>query len=288
MSENARRPFNGHAANDSHDQAQGPEGAVVPTVIRDNDKGRIAYDVYSRMLDSNIVFVTHQVEPMMANTIVAQMFHLYYDKIKPALDAATDENGHTDLSKVPEDKRKIKMFINSPGGYVNDGLQIYDAMQLMKSEGVIIETHATGIAMSMGSILLVGGSEGHRYSWPSANIMLHQVSGGAQGTVKDMEISHEESRYLNERLKDVYRAHTDLTDDQLDIIFDRDYYIRGEEAKELGIIDHVKYPTNDPRVKEMLERQNRRHMEGEETVQEVKKTRVLREQPPAPGPANNN
>ncbi|MCB9990059.1 MAG: ATP-dependent Clp protease proteolytic subunit [Rhodospirillales bacterium] len=276
MSKTVRGPFNDESANDN------PSNMVIPTVIRDNDKGgRVAYDVYSRLLDSNVVFVSHQVEPGMANTIVAQLFHLYYDKIKPALDAATDSNGETDLSKVPEKNRTIKMFINSPGGYVNDGLQIYDAMQLLQSEGVVIETHATGIAMSMGSILLVAGSPGHRYAWPSANIMLHQVSAGTQGTIKDMDISHEESKYINERLKDVYRAHTDMDDEAIEKIFDRDYFMRGEEAVKLGVIDKVKYPDNNPRVKEMLERQNKKHMEDPE----VKKTRVLREVPPAPGPA---
>lgn len=284
MSQSLRKPFNGSASD-----ASPPQGAMVPTVIRDNERGRIAYDVYSRLLDSHIIFVTYQVEPAMANTIVAQMFHLYYDKIKPELDAATDEKtGITDISKVPEEKRKIQLFINSPGGYVNDGLQIYDAMQLMKSEGVIIETHAIGIAMSMGSILLTGGSDGHRYAWPSANIMLHQLSGGTQGKADDMDISNEESQYLNERLKDHYRVHTGLTDEQIEIIFKNDYFIRAEEAKALGIVDHINYPQNDPKVKEMLERQNRRHMEGEEVVQKVKKTRVLREVPPAPEPANNN
>ena len=283
MSEGLRQPFNGRAQDESA-QENSPQNAIVPTVIRDNERGRIAYDVYSRLLDSNIIFLTHQVEPMMANTVVAQMFHLYYDKIKPALDAARDPaTGETDLSKVPEEKRKIKMFINSPGGYVNDGLQIYDAMQLMKSEGVIIETHATGIAMSMGSILLVAGSDGHRYAWPSANIMLHQLSGGTQGKAIDMNISNEESQYLNERLKDIYRVHTKLTDPQIETIFSHDYFMRAEEARQLGVIDNIQYPHNDPKVKEMLERQNRRHMEGEEVVQKVKKTRVMREVP-----ANNN
>lgn len=279
MSKDVRRPFN--------DQAEAPSNIIIPTVIRDNPQGgRVVYDVYSRMLDSNVVFVSGMVEPNMANTIVAQLLHLYYDKIKARLDAA--EASGQGIESVPEKERTIKMFINSPGGYVNDGLQIYDAMQLLQSEGVIIETHATGIAMSMGSILLVAGSPGHRHAWPSANIMLHQVSAGTQGTIKDMDISHEESRYINERLKDVYRAHTELTDAQIETIFDRDYFMRAEEARKLGIIDHIKYPHNNPRVKEMLERQNRRHMEGTEVVQEVKKTRVLREAPPAPGPANNN
>ena len=283
MSDKARGPFNGHAANNNTpSDSDSPRNLVIPTVIRDNDQGgRVAYDIYSRMLDDSVIFVSGMVEPNMANTIVAELLHLYYDKIKPKFEAA--EEAGKPRESIEEKDRTIKMYINSPGGYVNDGLQIYDAMQLLKSEGVIIETMATGIAMSMGSILLVGGSEGHRHAWPSANIMLHQISGGSQGVQKDMEISQEESKYLNERLKDVYRAHTDLTDEQIEIIFDRDYYMRAEEAKELGIVDNVLYPHNDPRVKEMLERQNRRHMEGEEVVQEVKKTRVLRAQPPAPG-----
>ena len=252
-----------------------PSNLVIPTVVTDNDKGgRTAYDIYSSMLDKNCIFVSGQVEPNMANTIVAQLLHLYYDKIKDRLDTA-QANGD-EIDSVPEKDRTIRMFINSPGGYVNDGLQIYDAMQLLQSEGVIIETHATGIAMSMGSILLVGGSEGHRYAWPSANIMLHMISSGSQGPLKDTDISQEESRYLNERLKDVYRAHTDITDEQLEIIFDRDYFLRAEEAQKLGIIDNIRYPENNPRVKEMLKKQNERHMEGEEIVQKVKQTRVLR------------
>ncbi len=279
MTDNIRKPFNGHAA--SNDNS--PTNMVIPTVIRDHPKGgRVAQDIYSRMMDSNVIFVTYQVEPGMANTIVAQLLHLYYDKIKPVLDAA-EESGQG-VESVPEKDRTIKMMINSPGGYVNDGLMIYDAMQLLKSEGVIIETNSMGIAMSMGSILLVGGSEGHRNAWPSSNIMLHQLSGGSQGKAMDMDVSNEESQYLNERLKDVYRVHTDLSDEEIDKIFTNDYFMRAEEAKQLGIIDNVQYPENSPKVKEMLERQNRRHMDGEEVVQKVKQMRVRRDNNTAPKP----
>ena len=117
---------------------------------------------------------------------------------------------------------------------------------------------------------------------------LHQLSGGTQGKATDMSVSNEESQYLNERLKDHYRVHTDLSDEEIEKIFTNDYFMRAEEAKKLGIIDKIQYPENNPKVKEMLERQNRRHMEGEEVVQSVKKMRVRREVPPAPGPANNN
>ncbi len=278
MSDDAKGPFNGRAGNDNS-----PSNMIIPNVIRDNAQGqRVIQDIFSRMLDSNVIFVTGQVEPGMATIITAELLHLYYDKMKDKIDAAAKSG--KGVEEVPESERTIKMFINSPGGYVNDGLMIYDAMQLLQSEGVIIETHATGIAMSMGSILLIAGSEGHRYAWPSANIMLHQLSGGSQGTMKDMEVSHEEADYLNERLKDTYRVHTKLTDEQIEMIFDRDYFMRPEEARELGIIDSVQYPHNKPQVKEMLEKQNHRHMDGEDVVKEVKKTRVLREVPPTHRP----
>lgn len=264
MSRDLKGPFNGHAGVDS------PSNLFVPTIIEETGNGRVAYDPFSRLLRSNIIWVRDQVESNMADIITSQMLHLYYDKIKGKIDAAGG-----DPSKVPEDQRKIRLFINSPGGYIDDGLEIYDCMQLLKSEGVIIETNVLGKAMSMGSVLLVGGSEGHRYAWPSAHIMLHQAGGGSQGKFLDADVSHEEFEYINERMKAIYRAHTGLTDPEIEKIFDRDYFMRAEEAKKLGIIDTILYPENEPRVKQMLQSENNRH-------EEFKKVRVRREVPPAP------
>jgi len=271
MSRSIREPFNGQSGADS------PQNLFVPTIIEEiPGGGRVAYDPFSRLLKSNIVWVRDMVEPNMADVITSQLLHLYYDKIKPRLEAATDEKTRVlDLSKVPEKDRTIRIFINSPGGYIDDGLEIYDCMQLLKSEGVIIETNVLGKAMSMGSVILVGGSEGHRYSWPSSHIMLHQAGGGSQGKFLDADVSHEEFQYINERMKAIYRAHTDLTDPEIEKIFDRDYFMRAEEAKKLGIVDNILYPENDPRVKNMLVNENNRH-------EEFKKTRVRREVPPAP------
>lgn len=266
MSENVRKPFNGAADDES------PKGVFIPTIIEEGPTGRISYDPFSRLLKSNIVWVRDMVEPNMADVITSQLLHLYYDKIKPRLEAAA-ANG----DPVEDKDRTIRLFINSPGGYIDDGLEIYDCMQLLKSEGVIVETHVLGKAMSMGSILLVGGSEGHRYAWPSSNIMLHQAGGGFSGKTRDAKVSMEELEYIDGRMKAIYRAQTDLKDEEIETIFTNDYFMRAEEACKLGIIDHVKYPENDAKVKQMLVDENNRH-------EEFKKTRVRREVPPAPVP----
>jgi ATP-dependent Clp protease protease subunit len=259
-----------------------PTSAIIPSVVRDNAKGgRVVQDVYSSLLDENVIFIRGVVESNMADTIIASMFHLYYDKMKSTLEAA--KSAGTPIEDIPASQRTIKFLINSPGGVIDDGLQIYDMMQLLKSEGVIIETHVTGKAMSMGSILLVAGSDGYRHAWPSANIMLHDASGGSQGKRADMGIRQEEIDYISERMKDIYRTHTDMTEEDLETIFTKgDYFMRAEEAKELGIIDKALYPVNDPVVAEMLKRQNDRHQDGEVEPTKPKRIRVRRDDGPSP------
>ena len=154
----------------------------------------------------------------------------------------------------------MTMLINSPGGSVSDGLQIYDMMQFMKSEGVIIETQAKGIAMSMGSLLLVGGSKGHRYAWPSSQIMLHQVSAGAMGTNENIQTRAQQIDLTNDRLKALYKVHTNMTKSEINKVFtNQDYFMMGEEAANLGIVDHVKYPKNLPDVAKFMKKSNTDH-----------------------------
>ncbi|PJB70371.1 MAG: hypothetical protein CO093_08350 [Alphaproteobacteria bacterium CG_4_9_14_3_um_filter_47_13] len=262
--------------NDNFNEKANPQALfTIPTVISQTENGNaIGQDVFSRLLSDNIVYITgaNSINATMSDTVVASLFHLYYDKIKPLLQKAGK------ISDVPEEQRTIKMMINSPGGSVSDGLQIYDLMQLLKSDGVIIETHVSGIAMSMGSVLLVGGSEGHRHAWPSASIMLHQASGSSRGTAKDAAIGDHEFQYVNERMKSIYRAHTNMTDKEIDKIFDRDYFIRGEEAKALGIIDDVLYPENLPKVAAEMKKENMRHWTGEKPEGSQK---IMRLRPPS-------
>ncbi|MFX1673119.1 ATP-dependent Clp endopeptidase proteolytic subunit ClpP [Paraburkholderia sp. A2WS-5] len=187
---------------------------LVPTVIETSGRGERAYDIYSRLLRERIVFLVGPVTEQTASVVVAQLLFL------------EAENPEKDIS----------LYINSPGGSVYDGLAIHDTMQFVKPD---VATLCTGFAASMGSFLLAAGAPGKRFALPNARIMIHQPSGGSQGTAADVELQAREVLYLRERLNTMLAAHTGRDIAQIERDTDRDHFMSAAAAAEYGLIDRV-------------------------------------------------
>lgn len=183
-------------------------------VIEQTGRGERSYDIYSRLLKDRIVFIGTAIDDHVANLVVAQMLFL----------------------QMEDPKRDINIYINSPGGSVTAGLAIYDTMQYVTCD---VATYCVGIAASMGAILLTAGTKGKRYALPNSDIMIHQVSGGAQGTASDVERTVEYMFKLKKRLIGILAHHTGKTDEQIQFDSDRDYWITAQQAKEYGLVDEV-------------------------------------------------
>lgn len=187
---------------------------LVPTVIEQTNRGERAYDIYSRLLEERIIFVSGPIETQMANLIVAQL--LYLESQDPSKD--------------------IQLYINSPGGEVTAGLAILDTMNYIKSD---VSTICIGMAASMGAVLLAAGSKGKRYSLPNSDIMIHQPSGGAQGMASDIEITAKEILKKREQINKILADATGQPSKKIAKDTDRDRWLTAEEAKEYGLIDEV-------------------------------------------------
>ncbi|SEA14907.1 ATP-dependent Clp endopeptidase proteolytic subunit ClpP [Paraburkholderia sartisoli] len=187
---------------------------LVPTVIEQSGRGERAYDIYSRLLRERIVFLVGPVTEQSASLIIAQLLFL------------ESENPDKDIS----------FYINSPGGSVYDGLAVYDTMQFIKPD---VSTLCTGFAASMGTFLLAAGARGKRYALPNARIMIHQPSGGSQGTAADVEIQAREVVYLRERLNAMMAERTGQSVAQIEKDTDRDNFMSAESAQRYGLIDDV-------------------------------------------------
>jgi ATP-dependent Clp protease protease subunit len=187
---------------------------IIPYVIEQTGRGERSYDIYSRLLKDRIIFVGTPIESQMANSIVAQLLLLD--------------------SQNPE--QEIQMYINCPGGEVYAGLAIYDTMRYIKAP---VSTICVGIAMSMGSVLLMAGDKGKRMALPNSRIMIHQGSAGFRGNTPDLEVQAKEVLHLRDRLVSIYNKHTDLPHDKLLRDMERDYFMSAEEAKQYGLIDSV-------------------------------------------------
>jgi ATP-dependent Clp protease, protease subunit len=187
---------------------------LIPMVVEQTSRGERAFDIYSRLLAERIIFLGTPVDDQIANLVIAQLIHLE--------------------SEDPD--KDIHMYVNSPGGSVYAGLAIYDTMQYVKPD---INTTCVGIAMSMGSLLLAGGTKGKRTALPNSKILIHQVSGGFQGQGTDIEIQAREVISLKRRLEEIYAEHTCKDIDQISHDMERDFFMNPEEAKEYGIIDNV-------------------------------------------------
>nr|WP_156039192.1 ATP-dependent Clp protease proteolytic subunit [Deinococcus marmoris] len=187
---------------------------IIPYVIEQTGRGERSYDIYSRLLKDRIIFVGTPIESQMANSIVAQLLLLD--------------------SQNPE--QEIQMYINCPGGEVYAGLAIYDTMRYIKAP---VSTICVGIAMSMGSVLLMAGDKGKRMALPNSRIMIHQGSAGFRGNTPDLEVQAKEVLHLRDRLVSIYNKHTDLPHEKLLRDMERDYFMSADEAMKYGLIDSV-------------------------------------------------
>ena len=186
----------------------------VPMVVEQTGRGERSYDIYSRLLKDRIIFLGTGVDDGVANSIIAQLLFL----------------------QMEDGKKDINLYINSPGGSVTAGLAIYDTMQFLTCD---VNTYCIGMAASMGAVLLAAGAKGKRYALPNSDIMIHQVSGGAQGTASDVERTVEFMFKLKKRLIRLLAEHTGKDEKTVQADSDRDYYMTADEAKEYGLVDEV-------------------------------------------------
>lgn len=187
---------------------------LVPIVVEQTGRGERSYDIYSRLLIDRIVFLGTPVDDGVANVIIAQLLFL----------------------QMADPKKDIHFYINSPGGSVTAGLAIYDTMQFLTCD---VNTYCIGQAASMGAVLLCAGAKGKRYALPNANIMIHQVLGGAEGQASDVEIRVRYMLKLKQRLNSIISKHTGKPVDQVERDCDRDNFMSAEEAKAYGLVDEV-------------------------------------------------
>ena len=187
---------------------------LIPTVIEKTTHGERAYDIYSRLLKDRIIFLGDTVDDGIANSIIAQLLFL-----------------------ESQDKEKdIKIYINSPGGSVTAGLAIYDTIQYIKPD---VSTICVGLAASMSAVLLASGTKGKRFALPNAEILIHQVMGGAEGQATDIKIRAERILKMKDRLNKILSNHTGSSLEKIEKDTDRDYFMSAEEAKEYGLVDEV-------------------------------------------------
>ena len=183
-------------------------------VVEQTGRGERSYDIYSRLLKDRIIFIGTGIDDHVANLVIAQMLFL----------------------QMEDAKKDMHIYINSPGGSVTAGLAIYDTMQFVTCD---VNTYCMGMAASMGAVLLCAGTKGKRYALPNSDIMIHQVSGGAQGQASDVERQVEFMFKLKRRLEAIIAHHAGKPVEQVHKDADRDYYMSAEEAKEYGLVDEV-------------------------------------------------
>ncbi len=191
-----------------------PTSLFPPYIIERSSRGERTYDIFSRLLMDRIVFLGSPINDDVANVIIAQLLFLDADN--------------------PE--RDIYLYINSPGGVISSGMAIYDTMQFLRAP---VNTICMGMAASMGSFLLSAGHPGKRSALPHSRIMIHQPSGGAQGTAADIEIQAREILYLRNKMNELYSKHTGQPIETIERDMDRDRFMSAEEAQAYGLVDHV-------------------------------------------------
>ena len=190
------------------------DNTLIPIVIEKSGRGERAYDIYSRLLKDRIIIVGGAISDETANTVIAQMLFLSNE----------------------DSKSPVSFYINSPGGSVTAGLAVYDTMQFLTCD---VTTYCLGMAASMAAVLLCAGTKGKRFALPNSDIMIHQVSGGAQGAASDVERQVEYMFKLKKRLIKIIAQHTGKSEEQVRTDSDRDYYMSAQEAKTYGLVDEV-------------------------------------------------
>ena len=190
--------------------------SLVPYVVEQTSRGERSYDIFSRLLNDRIIFLSEEVNDVTASLVVAQMLYL----------------------EAQDPDKDIQFYINSPGGSVTSGLAIYDTMQYIKCD---VSTICIGLAASMGAFLLSSGAKGKRIALPNAEIMIHQPSGGAQGQATDIEIHAEQIIAMKRRLNQIIAQNTGKDYETICRDCERDHFMTAEEAKEYGLVDQVIY-----------------------------------------------
>lgn len=191
-----------------------PQNVMIPSVIETSPRGERAFDIYSMLLKERIIFLGTPIDDQIANLVIAQL--LYLDREDPDKD--------------------VHMYIHSPGGTINAGLAIYDAMQLTRAD---IATFCVGVTASMATVVLAAGEKGKRYAMPNATIHMHQAMGGGRGQAVDVEIMAKELLRENELIRQILVRHTGQNEDRIRKDFDRDFFMNPVQAMEYGIIDEI-------------------------------------------------
>ena len=186
----------------------------VPFVVEQTARGERSYDIYSRLLKDNIIFIGQQIGDALANTVVAQLLFL----------------------EAEDPEKEISVYINCPGGSVSAGLAIYDTLQFIRPD---VTTYCLGQASSMGAVLLAAGAEGKRFALPNSSIMIHQPMGGFRGQASDIQIHAQEILRIRSRLTEILARHTGKTVKQIAADIERDHFMTAEEAKAYGVVDAV-------------------------------------------------
>ena len=187
---------------------------LVPTVIEETNRGERAFDIYSRLLKERVIFMGTEVTSDTANIVIAQLLHLAYE----------------------DPKKDIKLYINSPGGVIYDGLAIIDTMNYIEPD---VQTIGIGLQASMGAMLLSAGTKGKRFALPNSRIMIHQPSSGTEGKITDQEIALKEGIYLKKLLAEMLAKNTGQKLTKVEKDMDRDNWMSAEEALKYGLIDKV-------------------------------------------------
>ena len=187
---------------------------LVPVVVSQDSRGEREYDIYSRLLAERIVFIGTPIDDQIANLVVAQLLHLESD----------------------DPEKDISVYINSPGGDVYSGLAIYDTMHFIKPD---VQTICFGMAMSMGSLLLTGGTKGKRLALPNSRVLIHQPSAGFEGQSSDIEIHAREILMMRERIEEIYASHTGQPRERIHEDIERDRFFKAPEAVDYGLVDQV-------------------------------------------------
>lgn len=193
---------------------------IIPMVIETSPRGERAFDIYSLLLRERIVFLGTPIADQISNVIVAQL--LYLEREDPDKD--------------------IHLYINSPGGVISSGLAIYDTMQMIRCD---VSTICVGMAASMATVLLSGGTHGKRFALPNSTVHMHQPMGGAQGQASDIEIAAREILRMQEKIRNILSTHTGQKYEKIAQDTDRDYYLSAEQAKEYGIVDDILQAVRD-------------------------------------------
>lgn len=192
---------------------------LIPMVVEKSPMGERAYDIYSRLLKERIIFLGDPIDDDLANSVIAQLLFL----------------------ESQDQKAEIKLYVNTPGGMVTSGMAIYDTMQYVKCD---VATICVGIAASMGAVLLAAGTRGKRFILPNAEVMIHQIMGGAEGQATDIKIRAEHILRIRDRLNKILARHTGQELAKIEHDTDRDYFMTADEAMKYGIVDKIIKPSH--------------------------------------------